>query len=85
MRPGRKVAVVEDTVTQGGSALKAVEAIQAEGCEVVLVMSVVERHEGGGRLFRERGIPFKRLFYTDEAGKLYVDPEVEQRVAASAP
>jgi hypothetical protein len=48
-------------------------------------MSVVERHEGGGRLFRERGIPFKRLFYTDEAGKLYIDPEVEQRVAASAP
>jgi orotate phosphoribosyltransferase len=85
VRPGRKVAVVEDTVTQGGSALKAVEAIQAEGCEVVLVMSVVERHEGGGRLFRERGIPFKRLFYTDEAGKLYVDPEVEQWVAASAP
>lgn len=76
VRPGRKVAVVEDTVTQGGSALKAVEAIQAEGCEVVLVMSVVERHEGGGRLFRERGIPFRRLFYTDEQGAVYVDAEV---------
>ena len=76
VRPGRKVAVVEDTVTQGGSALKAVEAIQAEGCEVVLVMSVVERHEGGGRLFRERGIPFRRLFYTDEQGAVHVDAEV---------
>ena len=76
VRPGRKVAVVEDTVTQGGSALKAVEAIQAEGCEVVLVMSVVERHEGGGRLFRERGIPFKRLFYTDEQGAVYADDDV---------
>jgi orotate phosphoribosyltransferase len=79
VRPGRKVAVVEDTVTQGGSALKAVEAIQAEGCEVVLVMSVVERHEGGGRLFRERGIPFKRLFFTDEQGKLYSDEDVAAR------
>jgi orotate phosphoribosyltransferase len=76
VRPGRKVAVVEDTVTQGGSALKAVEAIQAEGCEVVLVMSVVERHEGGGRLFRERGIGFKRLFYTDDQGVVYVDAEI---------
>ncbi|HEX5479548.1 MAG TPA: phosphoribosyltransferase family protein [Dehalococcoidia bacterium] len=76
VRPGRKVAVVEDTVTQGGSALKAVEAIQAEGCEVVLVMSVVERHEGGGRLFRERGIGFKQLFYTDDQGVVYVDAEI---------
>ena len=79
VRPGRRVAVVEDTVTQGGSAMKAVEAIRATGCEVVLVMCVVERHEGGGRLFRERGIPFKRLFYTDEAGKLYADEELLRR------
>ena len=81
VRPGRKVAVVEDTVTQGGSALKAVEAIQAEGCDVVLVMAVVERHEGGGRLFRERGIPFKRLFHTDEHGALHVDAEIASRLS----
>jgi orotate phosphoribosyltransferase len=83
VRPGRRVAVVEDTVTQGGSALKAVEAIQAEGCEVVLVMAVVERHEGGGARFRERDIPFKRIFYTDEQGTLYVDEEVRLRLAAN--
>jgi len=83
VRPGRKVAVVEDTVTQGGSAMKAVEAIAAEGCDVVLVMAVVERHEGGGARFRERGITFKRLFYTDEQGALYVDEEVRRRVEAA--
>ncbi|MHB8515846.1 MAG: orotate phosphoribosyltransferase, partial [Dehalococcoidia bacterium] len=82
VRTGRRVAVVEDTVTQGGSAMKAVEAIEAEGCEVVLVMAVVERHEGGGARFRERGIPFRRLFYTDEHGKLYIDEELERWVTA---
>lgn len=85
VRPGRKVAVVEDTVTQGGSALKAVEAAEAAGCEVILVMCVVERHEGGGRLFRERGIPFKRLFYTDEAGQLFVDADVQARAGDAGP
>jgi orotate phosphoribosyltransferase len=73
VRPGLRVAIVEDTVTQGGSALRAVEAAQAEGCEVVLVFCVVERHEGGGTLFRERGIPFRRLFYTHEDGSLHAD------------
>ena len=80
VRSRRNVAIVEDTVTQGGSAMKAVDAVLAEGCDVVLVMSVVERHEGGGAKFRERGIPFARLFYTDDRGKLYVDEELESRV-----
>src|SRR5207237_6293483 len=80
VRSGRKVAIVEDTVTQGGSAMKAVDAVLAEGCEVVLVMSVVERHEGGGAKVRERGLAFARLFYIDERGKLYVDEELESRV-----
>lgn len=84
IRPGRKVAIVEDAVTQGGAALRATEASQAAGCEVVLVMTIVERHEGGGRVFRERGIPFKRLFYTHEDGSLHVDEETERLVAAAS-
>lgn len=83
IRPGRNVAIVEDAVTQGGAALRATEAAQAAGCEVVLVMTIVERHEGGGRVFRERGIPFKRLFYTHEDGSLHVDAETERLVAGS--
>lgn len=73
IRPGRKVAIVEDAVTQGGAAMQAVRAAQSAGCEVVLVICVVERHEGGGARFREIGLPFRRLFYTQEDGSLYVD------------
>jgi orotate phosphoribosyltransferase len=85
MRPGRRVAIVEDAVTQGGAAMQAVEAARAAGCDVVLVMCIVERHEGGGKRFRERGIRFARLFYTLEDGSLHVDQELERRIAASAP
>jgi orotate phosphoribosyltransferase len=84
VRPGRKVAIVEDAVTQGGAAMQAVDVALGEGCDVVLVMTMIERHEGGGARFRERGIPFKRLFYTHEDGSLHVDQELEQRLAGTA-
>lgn len=35
LNPGKKVVVVEDLISTGGSSLKAVEAIRAAGCEVV--------------------------------------------------
>lgn len=81
VRPGRRVAIVEDTVTQGGSAMRAAEVALAEGCEVVLVMSVVERHEGGGARFRERGLPYRRLFYTLEDGSLHADEALAASLA----
>ena len=80
IREGRRVAIVEDAVTQGGAAMQATKAAQAAGCTVVLVITVVERHEGGGARFRERNIPFERLFYTHEDGTLHVDADVEARV-----
>ena len=81
IRPGRKVAIVEDAVTQGGAAMQATDAARAAECEVILVMTVVERHEGGGARFREQGIPFKRLFYTHEDGSLHVDASVTAAIA----
>jgi orotate phosphoribosyltransferase len=75
IRAGRRVAIVEDAVTQGGAAMQATKAAQAAGCEVVLVMCVVERHEGGGARFREAGIAFQRLFFTLEDGSLHVEED----------
>jgi orotate phosphoribosyltransferase len=71
LRPGRKLALVEDVVTTGGSLWKAVRKLQELGCELTAVVTLVERHEGGGAGFREAGIPFHRLFYTDESGALF--------------
>lgn len=80
VRPGRRVAIVEDAVTQGGAAMQATEFALAAGCDVVLVMCVVERHEGGGARFRERGLAFKRLFYTLEDGSLHIDEAIAELV-----
>jgi orotate phosphoribosyltransferase len=81
IRAGRRVAIVEDAVTQGGAAMQATKAAQAAGCDVVLVMCVVERHEGGGARFREAGIDFRRLFFTLEDGSVHVD---ENAIARSS-
>ena len=80
LKSGTDVAILEDTVTTARSALDAAAEATRRGCKVVLAACVVERHEGGGDRFRERGIAFTRVFYTDEVGNLYVDGEVERLV-----
>jgi orotate phosphoribosyltransferase len=46
-RAGDRVAVIEDVITTGGSALRAVDAVRAAGGTVVGVLAVVDREEGG--------------------------------------
>src|SRR5262249_40466892 len=53
---GAKVAIVEDVVTRGSSTLKAVEAVREVGCEVVLVVALVDRLCGAAQLFHDHGI-----------------------------
>jgi orotate phosphoribosyltransferase len=55
-RPGDRVVIVEDTITTGGSALKAVGAVRAEGGEVVGVLAVVDREEGGRAALNAAGV-----------------------------
>jgi orotate phosphoribosyltransferase len=54
---GMRVVVVEDVITTGGSALKAIEAVEAEGGEVIAVLSLVDREEGGREAIEARGYP----------------------------
>ena len=52
---GHRVAVIEDVITSGGSALQAIEAIEAEGGIVAFVLALVDRSEGGRKTLEERG------------------------------
>jgi orotate phosphoribosyltransferase len=63
---GKKVVIVEDVTTTGGSALQAVDAVKAEGAEVVLVLSIVDRQEGAAETFAAQRLPFRSLFTADE-------------------
>lgn len=56
---GRRVLVVEDTSTTGGSALTAVEAVREAGAEVVAVATIVDRDTGAAERVRETaGVPY---------------------------
>lgn len=50
-----RVVVIEDVITTGGSALKAVEAIRSAGASVVGVLSLVDREEGGRERIESAG------------------------------
>ena len=60
-RPGDRVVVVEDVITTGGSALKAVDAIRAVGGEVLGVLALVDREEGGREALEAAGLQVIRL------------------------
>jgi orotate phosphoribosyltransferase len=57
LKPGLKVALLEDVVTTGGSSLKAVESLKAAGAEVVGIVALVDRQEGGAETIRGAGLP----------------------------
>lgn len=66
---GRRVVVVEDTSTTGGSALTAVEALQRAGAEVVAVAIIVDRATGAKeRIEESAGVPCLYAFGKDDLG-----------------
>ena len=55
-RAGDRVAVIEDTITTGGSARKAIEAVRDAGGTVVGVLALVDREEGGREALEAHGL-----------------------------
>jgi orotate phosphoribosyltransferase len=61
LRPGMRVAILEDVVTTGGSALKAIARVREYGLEVAVILGLVDREEGG-RETLEKEAPLLTLF-----------------------
>ena len=59
---GSRVAVIEDVVTTGGSALKAIERCRLEKLEPVVCLALVDRREGGREAIEAAGVPLRALF-----------------------
>ena len=59
---GDTVVVVDDVITTGGSTLKAIDAIEAEGGKVAAALVLLDREEGGRQAIEERGIPVYPLY-----------------------
>jgi orotate phosphoribosyltransferase len=63
---GKRVVVVEDVTTTGGSAMKAVEAVRDAGGDVALVLTMVDREEGATEAFAQAGLTFRALYKATE-------------------
>ena len=59
---GDRVIMVDDVITTGGSTLKAIDAIEAEGGKIAFVLVLVDREEGGRQAIEARGIRVVPLF-----------------------
>jgi orotate phosphoribosyltransferase len=59
---GSRVVVIEDVVTTGGSALKAIERCRAEKLEPVACVALVDRQEGGREAIEAQGVPLDPLY-----------------------
>ena len=63
---GKRVVIVEDVTTTGGSAVKAVDAVRELGADIVMVFTMVDREEGATDTFREAGLDFRSLYKAAE-------------------
>ncbi len=62
LAPGQKAVVIEDLISTGGSSLKAAQAVQAEGGQVLGVLAIFSyQFPEAEALFADAGIPFATL------------------------
>jgi orotate phosphoribosyltransferase len=66
LKKGYKVVILDDVTTKGGSVKEAIKAAQNAGCEVVKVLSVVDREEGAEANLAEDGIALDSIFSKNE-------------------
>ena len=66
LKPGSRVVIVEDVITTGGSAARAVEAVKRAGAIPVAVLALVDREEGGREQLELLGLPVQALTTVSE-------------------
>lgn len=65
---GKKVVVVEDTSTTGGSPLTAAEALEAAGATIVAVATVVDRSTGAKQVIEDKGYHYFSAISIEDLG-----------------
>ena len=62
LKPGEKVMLVDDLIATGGTAMAAVQLLQAAGAEIMAAAFVVDLPElGGAERLRAAGVPVSTL------------------------
>lgn len=68
VRPGDRVVIVEDVITSGGSAIKAIQAAREFGLEVCGVIGIIDRLAGGEAAFAAEGLQLQTLLTIRDFG-----------------
>lgn len=63
---GERVTVIEDVVTTGGDSLRSAQVLRDAGAEVIHLVVVLDRGEGGEENIRSAGIPYSPLFRIED-------------------
>ena len=77
--PGNRVLLMDDLITQGGSILKAAEAVRAEGGVVTDAVVLMDREENGKQNLAEDGIKLHYLLTTSELARKLQDMDAITR------
>lgn len=79
---GMRVYLLDDVISTGGSILQALDAVSAEGAEVVLATSLVDRGKTAGDRMDEKGVLYRPVLTYED---LKIDPINVQTVNTSYP
>lgn len=76
---GAPVVVLEDVVTTGQSALKAVDRLKQAGYSVNEVIALVDRQQGGAGLYKAKGLKFQSIFTVQDIKTRWAEMKMEQQ------
>lgn len=65
-RPGARVVIIEDVVTTGASTLKAIDGALHAGFQIVKVLALVDRQEGGREELQRKGYDLEAIYTTED-------------------
>ena len=84
--PGARITLLEDVVTSGGSALKAVKQLRAAGYQLERVVAIVDREEGGAAALAAEGLELKALYQLSAVScLLYTSPSPRDGLLSRMP
>jgi orotate phosphoribosyltransferase len=71
MKKGDRVVILEDVITTGESALIAIRSAREFGLQVLAVLALVDRQEGGRERLEAEGLPVASLFTKEQVLQRY--------------
>ena len=76
LKPGYKIALIDDLITTGESLVKTIDTLRQKGGEVDNVIVLIDRLEGGANLLAEKGVKLNAITNIGELADLLHEMEI---------